>query len=534
MKRRTGLLVMVLVFSVGLGVSLCPGAASNQEATKRERAMDRVVHIEEGVIREVPAAPRLCDSMNIRKEKVDIGDCKLYCEQEGQGTPMVLLHGGPGATHHDFHPYLSQAAPFARVIYYDQRGCGLSDYQPGQGYSMDQAVDDLDRLRRALGIERWVVLGHSYGGLLAQGYALKYPESLQGLVLVCASTGLRGKGLPSRAGEFLSPREQAKINEIRSTPGLSIAQIVYNDFLNGDWKRQSYYKPSREQIARTALYEWVHDKNFNSVMSQSADEVDLAGAFARCPLPTLILEGRWDMSWNTDKPERFQKNHPRAKLLVLSESGHSIFADQPNEFFGALRDFLTALTPIPADELKQWKDDLVKWRQDKATSKAVFLQTPGSSREREMVQSLEEAKGEALRGREFRDLSTPANTFLAFISAFHRQDRNTLLQALPIAGQHPQLLSPEFRAKLLEGLGKTTVCRIEVQDRPPQESDVAAIYTTDSPEKKINQVFMFGYTQRAWRFLGSASDIVNNWRPHAEAGERQTRALLEQETKKSP
>ena len=196
---------MVLVLSVGTGrvrLSRGPIQPDGGLATpteKRERAMDRVVHIEEGIIREIPAVPRLCDSMDIRKEKVDIGDCKLYCEQEGQGTPLVLLHGGPGATHHYFHPWFSQAAKFARVIYYDQRGCGLSDYQPGKGYNMDQAVDDLDRLRRALGIDQWVVLGHSYGGLLAQCYALKYPENLKGLVLVCASTGLHGEGLPSRA-----------------------------------------------------------------------------------------------------------------------------------------------------------------------------------------------------------------------------------------------------------------------------------------------------------------------------------------------
>jgi proline iminopeptidase len=496
--------------------------------------MDRVVHIEPGIIREIPHVPRLCDGMSIRKEKVDIGDCKLYYEQEGQGTALVIVHGGPGATHHLYHPYFSQAAKFARVIYYDQRGCGLSDYQPGKGYSMDQAVDDLDRLRKALGIDQWVVLGHSHGGLLAQCYAVQYPESLRGLVLACASTGIRDEGLPSRAREFLSPEERAKINEIRNTPGLSMAQMVYNNFLNGDWKRQSYYKPDREQIAQIVLYEWVHDNNFNAIMSQSADEVDLAGAFARCPIPTLILEGQWDMSWNTDKPQRFQKNHPRAKLLMLPESGHSAFVDQPDEFFGALREFMTTLSPVSADELKQWKDDLVKWRQEKRVAGGPFLQTPVSPREREIVQYLEQARSEALEGRRLHDLSTPANAFLTLISAYYHQDPNILMQVLPFARQSPRLSSPELRSKLLEGLGKTTVCRIEVENRPPRESDLAGIYTTtDSPDKKINQVFMFGYTLGAWRFLGSASDIVNNWRPHAEAGEAQTRSILQQETKES-
>jgi hypothetical protein len=277
----------------------------------------------------------------------------------------------------------------------------------------------------------------------------------------------------------------------------------------------------------------VHDNNFNEIMSQSAGEVDLAGAFARCPIPTLLIEGKWDMSWNTDKPQRFQKNHPRAKLLVLPESGHSAFMDEPDKFFGALRDFMTTLSPVSADNVKQWKDDLVKWHQEKQVAGGPFLQTPVSPRERELVQYLERARSEALQGRKFHDLSTPAHAFLTFISALYHQDPNILMQVFPFARQSPRLSSPELRSKLLEGLGKTTICRIEVEDRPPQEADLAAIYTTDSPEKRINQVFMFGYTLGAWRFLGSASDLVNNWRPNAEAGEAQTRNILQQETKGS-
>ena len=60
---------------------------------------------------------------------------------------MVLLHGGPGGTHHYFHPTFSRAAEFSRVIYYDQRGCGLSDYAPGEGYTIQQAADDIEALR---------------------------------------------------------------------------------------------------------------------------------------------------------------------------------------------------------------------------------------------------------------------------------------------------------------------------------------------------------------------------------------------------
>ncbi|MEN6337989.1 MAG: alpha/beta fold hydrolase, partial [Phycisphaerales bacterium] len=326
--------------------------------TGRERARDRVVHVEEGIVRDIPKVARLCEGMSIKKENVDIGDCKLYCEQEGQGTPLVLLHGGPGATHHYFHPFFSRASGFARVVYYDQRGCGLSDFEPGKGYCLDQAVDDLDALRRALGVDKWVVLGHSYGGLLAQCYAMKYPEHVKGLVLLCASTGLHGPSMPSREREFISQQERDKMGEIRKTSGLSTAQLIYNNFLNGDWKRQSYYKPTPERIAQIASFEWVQDGNFNSVMSQSSNAVDLAGAFAQCPIPTLILEGAWDMSWNTDKPRRFAENHPNAQLVMFGESGHSPFEDEPARFFGVIKDFMTNLRETPALQLQYWKESL--------------------------------------------------------------------------------------------------------------------------------------------------------------------------------
>lgn len=342
----------------------------------RERARDRVVHIEESIIREIPQVARLCDGLNLRKENVDIGDCKLYCEQEGQGTPLVLLHGGPGSTHIDFHPCFSRAVGFARVIYYDQRGCGQSEFEPGKGYCLDQAVDDLDALRQTIGVDRWVVLGHSYGGLLAQCYAMKYPERVKGLVLVCASTGLHGGSMPSRQQEFMSQQERDKMAEIRKTSGLSTAQLIYNNFLNGDWKRQSYYKPTRERIAQIASYGWVHDNNFNGIMSRSADAVDLAGCFSQCPIPTLIVEGTWDMSWNTDKPKTLATNHPNTRLVLFEESGHSPFEDEPIRFFGLLKEFMGALREAPPLQLQYWKSSVAA----KADSPVVLVSKLGWGR----------------------------------------------------------------------------------------------------------------------------------------------------------
>jgi proline iminopeptidase len=351
------------------------------QSDEREKAMDMKVHIEEGVIRAIPDVPRLCDSMDCMKDKIDIGGCKLYCEQEGEGMPLVLVNGGPGSTHHYFHPFFSRAGKFARVIYYDQRGCGLSDYNPDTGYTLDQAVDDLERLRKALNIEQWVVLGHSYGGLLGQCYAMKYPESLNGLVLVCASTGIRDQLLPGREQAFISQAERDKKSQIRNTPGLNTKQIVFNIHLNGDWKRQHYYRPSMEQLARTALYGWIHDNNFNSIMSRTVRSVELEGAFKRCPIPTLIMEGKWDMSWNTDKPKKLLKNHPRAKLVMFKASAHNPFEDEPDMFFEELQKFMKKLPGVSKNKLASWKKDLDKRKRELLESPEAVLNSVSYGRE---------------------------------------------------------------------------------------------------------------------------------------------------------
>jgi proline iminopeptidase len=343
-------------------------AIQSEGLQEKETILDRKVHLEQKIILDIPQVPRFCEKMNIEKKRVNIGDCELYCGIEGAGMPIVLLHGGPGATHHYFHPYFSQAKGFAKIIYYDQRGCGLSDYEPGEGYTVDQAANDLENLRKALKIEKWIVLGHSYGGLLAQYYTQKYPDNIAGLVLVGSSLAMQVSLNPTRQFDFMSKEERAKIKEIRAKAAndeLTVGQNIFNAFLNGDWKRQCYYKPSRERIAQIALYEWQHDKNFNQIMSIDSDKIDLKGAFNNCPIPTLIIEGKWDLTWNTDKPEKLHQNHPGSQLIMFENSSHNPFEDEPEKFFSLLKSFVSDLKDIPGSDLKQWKEYLITWRAKK-------------------------------------------------------------------------------------------------------------------------------------------------------------------------
>jgi proline iminopeptidase len=370
---RTGILVVgVILLATGCRHGELRGATSVADQPSSETILDRRIRLEPQLILEVPGLPPWCDLLELHKQRVSVGDCELYCETEGAGLPLVLINGGPGGTHHDFHPAFSQAAAFAQVIYYDQRGCGLSDYEPGEGYSLTQAVEDLDALRRGLSVDRWVVLGHSYGGLLAQLYATRHPDHVAGLVLVGSKTAMPPR-LPSREYTFLSDQEQARIGEVFDDPKLTSEQALFNAKLNGDWKRQNFYRPTRERLARKALYGWKHDPRFRAAIGALTPKVDLRGAFTGCPLPTLIVEGQWDLTWTADKPHKLHANHPQARLVVLERSGHSPFHAQPREFSSILRDFVEHLPAVSPAKLASWKQHLAERDRAAESSPAKFV-----------------------------------------------------------------------------------------------------------------------------------------------------------------
>lgn len=325
----------------------------NRHKITRETIFDRIVSIPKELVLDIPYLPLLCDEIaGLKKGFVNVDHGRLYYEEEGQGIPLVLINGGPGGTHHGFHPYFSQINDSARIIYYDQRGTGKSSADAtGATYTIKQAVEDLESLRKALKIDRWAVLGWSYGGLLAQCYALTYPEHVMGLILVASTTGLPDSIMkPIRDRMFISQAEDDAIENIgkKGREGkLTSAQVIYNKHLSGDWKRSSYYRPTREELIRKALYEWNPASGFVELMRPESDKINLQGKFADFEISTLIIEAQWDLQWwNPGRAELMRKNHPHAQVEIFQKSGHKIFADESEKFFAILKDFLQKLSTV--------------------------------------------------------------------------------------------------------------------------------------------------------------------------------------------
>jgi len=354
-------LIISIMLTVMLGISMtgCSHTTPTPEVSViRETLLDNISHIEDSLILELPQIPRLCDALDIEKRYVDIGDCKLYCAIEGSGIPMVLINGGPGDTHHIFHPWLSEAARDFQLIYYDQRGCGLSDYTPGEGYSFEQAIDDLEQLRIALKIDKWILVGHSFGGGIAQYYSIKYPENVIGQVLVASVPMVdREEFRGGRGDKFYTKGEAEKIDKLRNMAiarEISMQQYMINRDLNGGWKRQYFYKPSRERISQNALHDFIADPSYSSDWAA----YNFENVFIECPIPTLIMEGKYDVVWNVDRPAIMGEFHPNAKVVVFETSGHNIFADEPARFVDEIKKWSGTIESASEHQLAKWSQSV--------------------------------------------------------------------------------------------------------------------------------------------------------------------------------
>jgi proline iminopeptidase len=115
---------------------------------------------------------------------VDANGVLIYYVEFGKGAPLIVLHGGPGADHTYFLPWLLPLARTHRLIFIDERGSGQSErLQDVSKYTIENMADDVEAVRVALGLGKIDLLGHSCGGVLAEAYALKYQEHLNHLIL---------------------------------------------------------------------------------------------------------------------------------------------------------------------------------------------------------------------------------------------------------------------------------------------------------------------------------------------------------------
>ena len=285
---------------------------------------------------------------------VRCGPARLYVREVGSGRPLVVVHGGPDFNHRYLLPELDRLAECCRVVYYDQRGRGRS-FAVGAAIevTMQSEVDDLDGVRRRLGLDTVALLGHSWGALVAMEYALAFPEEVSHLIVMNPAPASPDDAAILR--ECLraarSAEQSVMISALVSDPGFQAGDIeadaaYYRIHFAAAFQRSGLLEVLVARLrrdftadgvvaARTIeqrLYEQTWD----------CDDYDLLTRLQRVRVPTLVIHGDADLI-PVEVARHIAEAIPGARLEVLDDCGHFAYLDQPERTEDAITGFLTTV-----------------------------------------------------------------------------------------------------------------------------------------------------------------------------------------------
>jgi len=253
---------------------------------------------------------------------------------DADGVPMLVLHGGLGLDHVLYRRTLGPLAEDRPVVFVDHRGNGRSGRPPSDTITMEQLADDAVGVADDLGMDRFVVLGHSYGGFIAQELALRHPDRLAGLILVSTTPGQLGTGEdPDRyAGP---PPPEGLLEALMGLPSSDA------DFGRAIDRLLPFYMHRRDPADVSPLF----DGTIFDAAAAIQGFMVLAGwssvdrlATLRCP--TLLVVGREDVMTYYRQSERIADRLANAEVAVLDECGHWPWLEEPDAFFASIQGWL--------------------------------------------------------------------------------------------------------------------------------------------------------------------------------------------------
>ncbi|WP_322796774.1 alpha/beta hydrolase [Tepidiforma sp.] len=271
------------------------------------------------------------------ERSVTVNGLKLAYQEWGSPSapPIVMLHGF-GVSGHMFDEFAERMQDRYRLLALDQRGHGDSDWSEEGDYSRDAFVEDLEGFRKALGLERFILIGHSMGGLNAVAYVNRYPGHATALVLVDVG--------PEAAKEGVD-------NIVRFTRGPD--ELEFEEFVqlahrfNPRRTLENIRERMRHRLKPTegGKWTWKFDRRFRQpesglIVGSQLSTDELWQQFRNITIPTLLVRGAESDVLSREVAERCVQEMPAARLVTIPGAGHSVPGDNPDAFTEAVATFL--------------------------------------------------------------------------------------------------------------------------------------------------------------------------------------------------
>ncbi len=273
---------------------------------------------------------------------------KLEVREIGKGEPVVLLSGGPGFAGAQMFNTGKHVAATHRAIVPDQRGTGRSivePFDPAQ-FSIKSAVEDLEAIRKAFELERWTLVGHSWGGLLSMAYAAEYPQRVKAMVLISPAGidssfwGTYQANLSARMDE----KTKKAIENLRPSAQTMEAFAEYSREFNRISAGAMLANKSAVPALRAEMTPERMNPMVGMAMQPALGQYDLRSKLATFREPVVVIQGDEDPI-GRETAQRIVDTLPHARLEIIEGCGHWPFLERPKKL-NALLTTVLAKPPI--------------------------------------------------------------------------------------------------------------------------------------------------------------------------------------------
>ena len=256
---------------------------------------------------------------------------------------LILLHGGPGFDHTSYKPAYSALADIAQVIYLDHRGNGRSDAGPRESWTLAQWGDDVRAFCDALGIDKPIVLGVSFGGMVAMSYATRHPDHPGKLILV--TTEAKGDSYLERRVELFEKFGGPEVGALARRRFLEVkgqmdeaAVAAWRNLAMPHYTRRSRAEAMGRAIVRQDVLHW-----FTRPGDGEGHRFNFLPDLHRIACPTLVMGGEDDPMTPIEAQADIAAALPKhlVRFERFADCGHGVIADQPERGLALIRDFIS-------------------------------------------------------------------------------------------------------------------------------------------------------------------------------------------------
>jgi len=279
--------------------------------------------------------------------RVQVGDVRLFFDVDGaklrpdgprmREVPTILmLHGGPGFDHSVFKPDLSGLTDIAQIVYLDHRGNGRSDRDRQENWNLDRWGDDVRAFCDRLEIERPIVLGESFGGMVAMAYATRHPDHPAKLILASTAAQMR----LDRSLDMFERLGGEEAREVARRFFENPSQAAMAEYVRTCFPLYSQQPRSPDWMARSVQNLEVARFFFQGEIRT----FNLLPQLGRIRCPTLITVGDMDPITPLQNSEDIAAAIPErlARLERFTGAGHGVQRDDPQGFDRLVREFIAS------------------------------------------------------------------------------------------------------------------------------------------------------------------------------------------------